>query len=234
MPGSSSTGGRGAGLEVLLAHPGGPIFAKRDEGAWSIPKGEPDRADEPLLDVARREFAEETAHEVPDGPVIPLGSIVQKGGKVVHAWAVEGDLDPAAAHSNTFEMTWPPRSDGRIDRPGDRPGRVVRPGRGAPAGQGDADPAARTPGGVPRRDRVRAAPGSPRPTPSRLIAAASDTTPSSTPTIAGVASSAAARNIPVSDRASPCSSTDAARLARAGPSVVTVPLASPPTTRRSA
>ena len=104
----------GAGIEVLLAHPGGPIFAKRDEGAWSIPKGEPDRADEPLLDVARREFAEETAHEVPDGPVIPLGSIVQKGGKVVHAWAVEGDLDPAAAHSNTFEMTWPPRSDGRI------------------------------------------------------------------------------------------------------------------------
>lgn len=104
-------------LEVLLAHPGGPLFAKRDEGSWSIPKGEPDGDDEPLLAVARREFAEETAHDVPDRPTVELGSIVQKGGKVVHGWAVEGDLDPADAHSNTFEMEWPPHSGARIEVP---------------------------------------------------------------------------------------------------------------------
>lgn len=100
------------GLETLLAHPGGPFFAKRDAGAWSIPKGEPGD-DEPFLDVAQREFAEETGHPMPDGPLLELGSIVQKGGKVVHAWAVEGDLDPAVARSNTFEMEWPPKS-GRL------------------------------------------------------------------------------------------------------------------------
>jgi predicted NUDIX family NTP pyrophosphohydrolase len=99
----------GDALEVLLAHPGGPLFARRDEGYWSIPKGEPD-ADEPLLDVARREFEEETGHPAPPGSTLDLGSITQKGGKVVHAWAVEGDLDPALAHSNTFEMEWPPHS----------------------------------------------------------------------------------------------------------------------------
>lgn len=104
-------------LEVLLAHPGGPLFASRDEGYWSIPKGEPDRADEPLLEVARREFEEETAHPVPEGPTIDLGSIVQKGGKVVHAWAVEGDLDPEQAISNPFEMEWPPRSGRRASFP---------------------------------------------------------------------------------------------------------------------
>ena len=97
------------GLEVLLAHPGGPLFRNRDAGHWSIPKGEP-AENEPLIETARREFAEETGHPVPEGPVLPLGSIVQKGGKVVHAWAVEGDLDPAAAQSDTFEMEWPPRS----------------------------------------------------------------------------------------------------------------------------
>ena len=97
------------GLEVLLAHPGGPLFRNRDAGHWSMPKGEPDE-NEPLIETARREFAEETGHPVPEGPVLPLGSIVQKGGKVVHAWAVEGDLDPAAARSDTFEMEWPPRS----------------------------------------------------------------------------------------------------------------------------
>jgi predicted NUDIX family NTP pyrophosphohydrolase len=96
-------------LEVLLAHPGGPFFETRDDDVWSIPKGEPD-ADEPFLDVAAREFEEETGHPVPDGPRTDLGSIVQKGGKVVYAWAVEGDLDPAAADSNTFEMMWPPKS----------------------------------------------------------------------------------------------------------------------------
>jgi predicted NUDIX family NTP pyrophosphohydrolase len=110
------TGPGPGGLEVLLAHPGGPYFAKRDEGAWSIPKGEPD-GDEPLLAVARREFAEETGHAVPDADPVALGSITQKGGKVVHAWAVAGDLDPAEAHSNTFEIEWPPRSGQRIEVP---------------------------------------------------------------------------------------------------------------------
>jgi len=99
-------------LEVLLAHPGGPFFARKDAGHWTIPKGEVDPG-EGLLDVARREFEEETGHAVPLGGFIDLGSIVQKGGKVVHAWAVEGDLDPAAAVSNTFELEWPPRSGRR-------------------------------------------------------------------------------------------------------------------------
>ena len=101
--------------EVLLGHPGGPFFARRDEGHWSIPKGEPDDADADLLAVARREFAEEVGHPAPpcqpDGSApISLGTIVQKGGKVVHAWAIEGDLDPATARSNVFELEWPPRS----------------------------------------------------------------------------------------------------------------------------
>lgn len=98
-------------LEVLIGHPGGPFFDHRDEGYWSIPKGEVE-ADETadLMMVARREFAEETGHQVPDGPLVPLGSVVQKGGKVVHAWAVAGDLDPTASHSNTFELVWPPGS----------------------------------------------------------------------------------------------------------------------------
>ena len=96
-------------LETLLAHPGGPLFGQRDEGYWSIPKGEPD-GDEPMLAVALREFAEETGHPVPGGPVVDLGSIVQKGGKVIYAWAIEGDLDPDVAVSNTFEMEWPPGS----------------------------------------------------------------------------------------------------------------------------
>ena len=109
---------RDRGLEVLLGHPGGPVFAKRDEGHWSIPKGEPDAPDVDLLAVARREFAEEVGREAPaaqpDGaPPIALDTIVQKGGKVVHAWAIEGDIDPAAAVSNEFEMEWPPRSGRR-------------------------------------------------------------------------------------------------------------------------
>ena len=105
-------------LEILLGHPGGPFFSHRDEGHWTIPKGEPDDAADDLLTVARREFLEETGQPAPssqpDGsPPIPLGSIVQKGGKVVHAWAIEGDLDPAVAQSNEFEMEWPPRSGRR-------------------------------------------------------------------------------------------------------------------------
>lgn len=102
----------GSGVEVLLAHPGGPYFAKRDEGEWTVPKGEPDGVDD-LLAVARREFEEETGVPAPNGPAIELGSIVQKGGKIVHAWALEGDLDPAATVSNTFELEWPPGS-GRL------------------------------------------------------------------------------------------------------------------------
>jgi predicted NUDIX family NTP pyrophosphohydrolase len=100
------------GLEVLLAHPGGPVWKRRDDGAWSIPKGEPDGAETgDLLAVARREFEEETGQPVPDRQEpIPLGSIRQKGGKVVHAWAIEGDLDPQVARSNMTRMEWPPRS----------------------------------------------------------------------------------------------------------------------------
>jgi predicted NUDIX family NTP pyrophosphohydrolase len=99
----------GARLEVLLAHPGGPWFARRDAGHWTIPKGEPD-PDEPIADAALREFAEETGFELPNVALIELGSIVQKGGKVVHAWAIEGDARPEEAHSNTIEIEWPPGS----------------------------------------------------------------------------------------------------------------------------
>ncbi len=104
--------GRGPSLEVLLGHPGGPLFARRDEGVWSIPKGlvEPG---EDLLSVAEREFLEETGAPAPPGERLDLGSIVQKGGKIVHAWGVGGDLDPSVAHSNLFQMEWPPRS-GRV------------------------------------------------------------------------------------------------------------------------
>jgi predicted NUDIX family NTP pyrophosphohydrolase len=103
---------RNGRLEVLLAHPGGPVWRRRDAGAWSIPKGEPDDGEaDDLLAVARREFEEETGHPIGlDARPLALGSIRQKGGKVVHGWAVEGDLDPAAAHSNLTRMEWPPRS----------------------------------------------------------------------------------------------------------------------------
>jgi predicted NUDIX family NTP pyrophosphohydrolase len=106
----------GGTVEVLLAHPGGPLFASRDEGVWTIPKGEYD-PDEAPWDVARREFEEETGHPAPDGAAIDLGEIVQKGGKHVVAWALAGDLDPANASSNTFEFQWPPRSGRYITIP---------------------------------------------------------------------------------------------------------------------
>ncbi len=96
-------------IEVLLAHPGGPVWAAKDAGAWTIPKGEFEPG-EAAVEVARREFGEETGHPAPDGPAIPLGEIRQKGGKVVEAWALEGDVDPATAKSNTFPFQWPPRS----------------------------------------------------------------------------------------------------------------------------
>jgi len=100
---------KGGTLEVLLAHPGGPFFARKDEGAWTIPKGEA-APDEHLLTRAQIEFEEELGIQ-PHGSWIELGSIKQKDGKIVHAWAFEGDLlDPFELKSNTFEMEWPPRS----------------------------------------------------------------------------------------------------------------------------
>lgn len=101
---------RGGALEVLLVHPGGPFWARRDEGAWTIPKGEIDRSkgEEPLT-TARREFTEETGL-VAEGPFLALAPVQQKGGKVVHAWAFVGDCDPAKLVSNLFSMEWPPRS----------------------------------------------------------------------------------------------------------------------------
>jgi predicted NUDIX family NTP pyrophosphohydrolase len=101
--------GRAAALEVLLVHPGGPFWAHRDSGAWSIPKGEHDDGED-ALDAARREFAEETGLPPPDGPFNDLGTASQRSGKLIRAWAVEGDLDASAVASNTFELEWPPRS----------------------------------------------------------------------------------------------------------------------------
>jgi predicted NUDIX family NTP pyrophosphohydrolase len=96
-------------VEVLLVHPGGPFWAKKDLGAWSIPKGEFNPGEGDGLLVARREFEEETGQPI-DGDFIPLEPIRQRGGKVVQAWAVEGDLDVARLKSNSFTMEWPPRS----------------------------------------------------------------------------------------------------------------------------
>jgi len=101
-------------LEVLLAHPGGPFYRKKDAGYWTIPKGEVNEGED-LLSRARIEFQEEVGL-VPSGPWIELGSVIQKGGKLVHAWAFEGDLDEEFTHvSNTFQLEWPPRS-GRLER----------------------------------------------------------------------------------------------------------------------
>jgi predicted NUDIX family NTP pyrophosphohydrolase len=115
MPSKQSAGllvhrRRNGGIEVLLVHPGGPFWAKKDLGAWSIPKGELDPGDggDPLL-VARREFEEETGSAI-DGRFVPLEPVRQAGGKVVQAWAIEGDLDVSQVKSNSFTMEWPPRS----------------------------------------------------------------------------------------------------------------------------
>ncbi len=102
-------------IEVLIAHMGGPLWAKRKRG-WSIPKGEYDEGEEPLA-CARREFEEETGFAPPAGDPIDLGEIVQKSGKRVRAWAIEGDLDPDLAHSNTFQLEWPPRSGRFVETP---------------------------------------------------------------------------------------------------------------------
>jgi predicted NUDIX family NTP pyrophosphohydrolase len=100
-------------LEVLLAHMGGPYWVNKDLGHWTIPKGEIEEGEEPVA-VARREFAEETGYELPDTPLVELGEIRQKSGKLVLAWAARGDLDATTAVSNTYQMEWPPRS-GRVE-----------------------------------------------------------------------------------------------------------------------
>jgi predicted NUDIX family NTP pyrophosphohydrolase len=100
---------RNPDIEVLLVHPGGPFFAKKDDGVWSIPKGEYEPGEDALA-AAVREFEEELGSRPPDGERIDLGEIKQRGGKIVTAWAVEGDIDTVAVVSNTFAMEWPPRS----------------------------------------------------------------------------------------------------------------------------
>lgn len=99
---------RGDALEVFLVHPGGPFWAKKDLGAWSLPKGELGEGEDPLA-AARREFTEETSFRV-EGPFHPLGEQKQKSGKIIKAWAAEGDCDAGALCSNLFSMEWPPRS----------------------------------------------------------------------------------------------------------------------------
>lgn len=106
---------RAGGPEVLLVHPGGPLWAKKDLGAWSIPKGEL-QPGESAPAAAVREFGEELGF-VPPGSMQPLGTVRQAGGKTVEAWAVEGDCDPAALRGNNFEMEWPPRSGRRQEFP---------------------------------------------------------------------------------------------------------------------
>lgn len=98
--------GPGGSVEVLLAHPGGPFWARKDAGAWSVPKGEYEPGEDALA-AAYREFKEETGFDPPDGPPLPLGELTQTGGKRVTVWALEGDLDAAGATSNTFEIEWP-------------------------------------------------------------------------------------------------------------------------------
>jgi predicted NUDIX family NTP pyrophosphohydrolase len=105
----------GDSLRVLLVHPGGPFDRNKDDGYWSIPKGEINPGEE-LLAAAQREMTEETG-VVATGPFIPLTPITQKGGKLVHAWAFEGQCDPSAIVSNTFTMEWPPRSGQKMEFP---------------------------------------------------------------------------------------------------------------------
>jgi len=106
---------RSTELEVFLVHPGGPYWSKKDEGAWTLPKGEYEAGEEPLA-AAQREFREETGFDAHE-PLIALGSVRQKSGKVVLAWAFEGDCNPAQLVSNTCKIEWPPRSGKRIDIP---------------------------------------------------------------------------------------------------------------------
>jgi predicted NUDIX family NTP pyrophosphohydrolase len=109
--------GAGGALEVLLAHPGGPIFARRDDGFWSVPKGEVEPGEDEVA-AARREFAEETGLPVPAGELLPLGEGVQSTGRKTNVvWALEGDLEAAAVRSNLFTMEWPPHSGRRQEFP---------------------------------------------------------------------------------------------------------------------
>jgi predicted NUDIX family NTP pyrophosphohydrolase len=114
---------RAGALEVLLAHPGGPYWKSQDFGSWSVPKGIAEDGEDDLERVAEREFAEETGFDVaavavdPARPPLDLGEVQLKSGKVIRAWAIEGDLDPALAHSNEFEIEWPPRSGRRLRIP---------------------------------------------------------------------------------------------------------------------
>ena len=113
-------------LEVFLIHPGGPLWARKDAGAWSIPKGEIEKGADPLQE-AKREFAEETGSSV-DGSFIALASLKQRSGKIVHAWAVEGDIDASTVRSNLFSMEWPPRSGQQQEFPeADRGGWFTMP-----------------------------------------------------------------------------------------------------------
>ena len=102
-------------FQVLLAHPGGPLFKNKDDDTWTIPKGELDPGED-MLEAAQREFEEETGIK-PNGPFIALTPIKQKGGKMVHAWAFEGDCDPTKIVSNTFTMEWPPKSGRQMEFP---------------------------------------------------------------------------------------------------------------------
>jgi predicted NUDIX family NTP pyrophosphohydrolase len=106
---------KGSSLEVFLIHPGGPYWAKKDEASWSIPKGEISEAEDPLK-AAQREFQEETGFSV-EGPFVSIGSVKQSSGKVVQAWACEGNLDASAIHSNSFSLEWPPHSGKYQDFP---------------------------------------------------------------------------------------------------------------------
>ena len=99
---------RTSSLEVFLVHPGGPFWSKKDDGAWTVPKGEYGESEDPLA-AARREFEEETGF-TRDGNFLPLGEVKQTGGKIVVAWALEGDIDPGQVRSNTFSLEWPPKS----------------------------------------------------------------------------------------------------------------------------
>jgi predicted NUDIX family NTP pyrophosphohydrolase len=97
------------GIELLLVHPGGPFWAKKDKGAWTVPKGEYTDAEE-ALDAAKREFQEETGQPLPEGEYLDLDTIKNKSGKVIHVWAAEGDMNPTQLNSNSFMVEWPPRS----------------------------------------------------------------------------------------------------------------------------
>ena len=144
------------GVEVLIAHPGGPIWSRRDAGAWSLPKGATMDHEADLLETARREFHEETGHLAPDGEVLDLGEVRMRSGKVVRGYAVEGDLDPATLRSMQVEVEWPPQLRARDQRARDRSRALGASLRGTPPPQprpggvrGPAAPGARP--GVARR-----------------------------------------------------------------------------------